>query len=56
VEIVRFEELLNYNVITSCDGLYMLGPGSGTIRRCDLVRVGVGYKALILTAWKSVFC
>jgi hypothetical protein len=24
-----------------CDGLYMLGPGSGTIRSCDLVRVGV---------------
>jgi len=25
----------------SYDGLYMLGPGSGTIRRCDLVGVGV---------------
>jgi hypothetical protein len=24
-----------------CDGLYMLGPGSGTIRRCGLVGVGV---------------
>jgi hypothetical protein len=25
----------------SCDGLYMIGPGSGTIRRCGLVEVGV---------------
>jgi hypothetical protein len=24
-----------------CDGLYMLGPGSGTFRKCDLVGVGV---------------
>ena len=24
-----------------CDGLYMLGPESGTIRRCVLVGVGV---------------
>ena len=24
-----------------CDGLYMLGPESGTIRRCGLVGVGV---------------
>jgi hypothetical protein len=24
-----------------CDGLYMLGPGSGAIRRCGLVGVGV---------------
>jgi hypothetical protein len=24
-----------------CDGLYMLGPGSGTIRRHGLVGVGV---------------
>jgi hypothetical protein len=22
-----------------CDGLYMLGPGSGTVRRCGLVGV-----------------
>ena len=35
--------------IFHCDGLYMLGPGSGTIRRCGpvgipvaLVLVGVG--------------
>ena len=25
----------------ACDGLYILGPGSGTIRRCGLVGVGV---------------
>jgi hypothetical protein len=24
-----------------CDGLYLLGPGSGTIRRCGLAGVGV---------------
>jgi hypothetical protein len=25
----------------TCDGLYMLGPGSSTFRRCGLVGVGV---------------
>jgi hypothetical protein len=25
----------------SCDGLYMFGPGSGTIKRCGLVGVDV---------------
>jgi hypothetical protein len=29
-----------------CDGLYMLGPGSGRIRRCGFVGVGVS-----LWAW-----
>jgi hypothetical protein len=24
-----------------CDGLYMLGPGNGTIKRCGSVGVGV---------------
>jgi hypothetical protein len=24
-----------------CDGLYILGPGSGTIWRCGLVGIGV---------------
>ena len=37
-----------------CDGLYMLGPGSGTIWRCGLVRVGVtmgvGFKTFTLAA------
>ena len=44
----------------------MLSPGSGTIRRCDLVgvgvallkedvTVGVGFKTLILVVWKPVF-
>jgi len=27
--------------VSLCDGLYMLSPGSGTIRRCSLVGVGV---------------
>ena len=42
-----------------CDSLYMLGPQSGTIRRCGLVgvsvTVGMGFKALVLVAWKQVF-
>jgi hypothetical protein len=46
--------------IACCDGLYMLGPGSGTIRRRGPVgvgvTVGVGFKILILAAWKPVFC
>ncbi|EDL99542.1 rCG37897 [Rattus norvegicus] len=33
--------------------LCMLGPGSGTTRRC--VTVGVGFNTLPLAAWKSVF-
>lgn len=37
-----------------CYGLYMLSPGSDTIRRC--VPVVIGFKTLILTASKSVFC
>ena len=32
--------------VRHCDGLYMLGPGSGTIRRYDLVGVGMS-----LWAW-----
>jgi hypothetical protein len=50
----------------NCDGLYILGPGSGTILRCGLVGIsvtwlewvchcGCGYKILTLVAWKSVF-
>jgi hypothetical protein len=39
-------EMLNtrgffFNRRDMCDGLYMLGPVSGTIRRCGLVGVGV---------------
>jgi hypothetical protein len=38
----------------------MLGPGSGTIRRCGpvgvVVSLGVSYETLILGAWKSVSC
>jgi hypothetical protein len=32
---------LNLPIYPSCDGLYMLGLGSGTVRRCGLVGVGV---------------
>ena len=28
-------------MLTSCGGLNMLGPGSGIIRKCGLVGVGV---------------
>jgi hypothetical protein len=28
-------------ILGNCDGLYMLGPGSGTVRRCGFVGVGV---------------
>ena len=58
----------NVNKHTLClsDGLNMLGPRSGTRRRCSLVGVGcglvrvsvtmdVGFKAIILAAWKPVF-
>jgi hypothetical protein len=43
-----------------CSGLYMLSPGSGTIRGCGPVGVGVslqgmGFQILIIAAWKSVF-
>jgi hypothetical protein len=51
---------------TLCDGLYILGPGSGTIWRYGFVGIGVtwlewvchcgcGHKILTLVAWKSVF-
>jgi hypothetical protein len=42
-----------------CGNLNMLGPRSGTIRKYSLVgfvvTVGVGFKTLILAAWKPVF-
>jgi hypothetical protein len=49
-----------------CHGLYILGPGSGTICRYGLVGIGViwleyvchcgcGLKTLTLVFWKSVF-
>jgi hypothetical protein len=46
---------------THCDSLYVHGPGSGTIKRCSLVVVGVSLwvwdiKTLILAAWKLVLC
>jgi hypothetical protein len=30
-----------YEGYSECDGLYMLGPGSGMVRRCVPVGVGV---------------
>jgi len=32
---------VNLNMKAECCGLNMLGPGSGTLRRCGLVGVGV---------------
>ena len=37
---LRFQKLM-------CDGLYMFGPGSGTIRRCGPVGVGVDLLELV---------
>jgi hypothetical protein len=34
------ERLLDH-IVVLCDGLYILGPGSGTIWRCGLVGIGV---------------
>ena len=49
-------ETLPQNAKHNCDGLYVLGPRSGTIRRCGLVgvgvTVGVGFNTLVLAAWK----
>lgn len=50
-----------------CDGLNMPGPGSGTVRRCGFVRVGMilleevchcggGFETLLLDSCKPVFC
>jgi hypothetical protein len=36
-------------------GLNMHGPGSGSIWRCGLAGVSVGFKTLVLTAWKPGF-
>jgi hypothetical protein len=36
-----FIHLKNFVVIRHCDGLYILGPGSGTIWRYGLVGIGV---------------
>jgi hypothetical protein len=36
-----------------CDGLYMLSPGSGTIRRCGLVGVGVALLEWVWPWWSG---
>jgi hypothetical protein len=33
--------VFHYWLLHRCDGLHMLGPGSGNIWRCGLVEVGV---------------
>jgi hypothetical protein len=47
---VQETDLVCLNVLT-CDGLYILGPGSSTIRRCDRVEVDV-----TLWAWACHSC
>jgi hypothetical protein len=46
-----------FSGISNCDGLYMLGPTSGTVKRCGLVgiavsQVGMGLNTLNLAAWR----
>ena len=38
---------------TTCDGLSMLSPGSGTIRRCGLVGVGVTLLEWVWPCWSG---
>jgi hypothetical protein len=37
----KLDSALNHFNFRYCDGLYMLGTGSGTIKRCGPVGVGV---------------
>lgn len=52
-------QLQGYFSDPNCDGLYMVGPGSGTVgvsvALLECVTVGVDFKTLILAAWKSIF-
>jgi hypothetical protein len=43
MQLIRKKNILDllFTEYGCCDGLYMLGPGSGTIRRCGPVGVGV---------------
>ena len=34
----------------------MVGLGSGTVGRCGIVGVGVGFNTLVPGAWEPVFC
>jgi hypothetical protein len=47
--------LITLNQLTAnvwmCDGLYMLGPGSGTIRSCGPVGGGVGLLEEVWPCW-----
>jgi hypothetical protein len=39
-------------LIEHFDGLYMLGPGNGNIRRCGLVRVGMALLEEVWPYWR----
>ena len=43
--------MLNIFNEATCDALYVLGPGSGTIRRCDLAGVGVALLKWVWPCW-----
>jgi hypothetical protein len=38
---VAITGVISEHEVMVCDGLYMLGPGSDTIRRCGFVGIGV---------------
>jgi hypothetical protein len=40
---------MTLTLVSICHGLYMLGPRSGTIKRCGLDEVGV-----LLWVWASI--
>ena len=48
-------ELCYYYIVTfeECYGLYVLGPGSGTIRRCGLVGVDVVLLEWVWPGWSG---
>jgi hypothetical protein len=45
---------LHPSSVPKCGGLYMLGPGSGTIRRCGLVEVGVALLEEVCHWWNGL--
>jgi hypothetical protein len=41
------------SAVGHCGGLYVLGPGSGTTRRCGLVGVGVALLEWVWPCWSG---
>jgi hypothetical protein len=42
---------LRLETVAECDGLYILGPLSGTFWRCGLIRIGVTWFGLGVSLW-----